>query len=462
MKNRNVNWKELSFSQGELEQAARAAGQAITDSLPEPEDCTYTFSDDFCQKMDGLTQKTDRSGWTTGLRRVACFCLVFLVGGVAWVTVEAQMSQRVFGWDRETAPEVLYQEYETIIQEANETHEVALTLAPLEELDPERMPTVNKFQYDVEEMVEAVQYIAQYQGGQVPERTFAQDFFRELFNLDRHIVGMGTREISETTDGYADALGMTWNVDIDVVVSTPTGPVDFYIQRFLEGEMTAGEMPEGYTVKAVGPTWSQVSSDYRACAVYRQFVLTQNGVSATVVPWIVLEVNAETAAVTVSEERNDEEFRPRVVSGPIPAEAVGKDTRDALAHVIKTYLNGAFDAYHYISHEELWSLGAEELTWEQEALRDLSMDRYRDLGAVPCGYLYEGDTAYTLEEWHGDQFALTEYELLSPEYAQPGGPLYRMERVLMVRGMQEWEWEIYGYEEDHHRGSSQTAPDGVQ
>ena len=115
MRNRNVNWKELPFSQGELEQAARAAGQAITDSLPEPEDCTYTFSDDFRRKMDGLTQKTDRSGWTTGLRRVACFCLVFLVGGVAWVTVGAQMSQQVFGWDRETAPEVLYQEYETII-----------------------------------------------------------------------------------------------------------------------------------------------------------------------------------------------------------------------------------------------------------------------------------------------------------------------------------------------------------
>ena len=302
MRNRDVNWKELPFSQGELEQAARAAGQAITDSLPEPEDCTYTFSDDFRWKMDSLTQKTDRSGWTTGLRRVACFCLVFLVGGVTWVTVEAQMSEQVFGWDRETAPEVLYQEYEAIVEEANETHDVDLTLAPLEEMDPDRMPSVNKFQHDVDEMVEAVQYIAQYQGGQVPERTFAQEFFRELFNLDRRHLGLGDRIISEVTDSYAAELGMTWNVDVNVVISTPTGPVDFYVQKILGEEMTAGEMPDGYTVKAVGATWSQVSSDLKACAVYRQFVLTQNGVSTTVIPWIVLEVNRDTGAVVVSED----------------------------------------------------------------------------------------------------------------------------------------------------------------
>lgn len=446
MKNRNVNWKDLSFSQGELEQAARIAGQAITDALPEPEDCVYSFSPEFQQKMDGLTQKTDRPGWTVGFRRAACFCLVFLVGGLAWFTVEAQMSEQSFGWDRETAPEVLYQEYETIIAEANETHGVELTLAPLEEMEPERMPTVNKFQHDVDEMVETVQYIAQYQGGQVQERTFAQEFFRELFNLDRHIVGIGTREVSETTDSYTAELGMTWNVEVDVVISTPTGPVDFYVQKIMDQEMTAGTMPVGYTVKAVGETWSQVSSDYRSCAVYRQFILTQNGVSATVVPWIVLEVNAETAAVTISEETNGGELRPRVVSGPIPAEAVGKDTRDALAHVIKTYLKGDFSAYRYISHEELWALGPEELTWEQESLRELSMDLYRNTGAVPAGYLYERDTAYTLEEWHGEQMALTEYELLRPADGGSDEALYRMDHVLAVQKMQEWEREFYYYE----------------
>ena len=357
------------------------------------------------------------------------------------------MSQQTFGWDKETAPAVLYQEYETIIQEANETHDVELSLAPLEEMDPERMPTVTKFQHDVDEMVEAIQYIGQYQGGQVPERTFAQEFFRELFNLDRRIIGMGDRIVSETTDGYAAELGMIWNVEVNVVISTPTGPVDFYVQKIMDQEMTAGTMPAGYTVKAVGETWSQVSSDYRSCAVYRQFILTQNGVSATVVPWIVLEVNGETAAVTVSGEEDDEALRPRAVSGSIPTEAVGKDTRDALAHVIKTYLKGDFGAYCYISHEELWALGPEELTWEQEALQELSMDLYRDTGGVPSGYLYERDTAYTLEEWHGEQMALTEYELLRPADEGSDDPLYRMDHVLMVQGMQEWEWEIYGYGE---------------
>lgn len=95
---RNRVWKELPFSQGELEQAARAAGQAITDSLPEPEDCTYTFSPEFYQKMDGLAQKTNRAGWTNGFRRAACFFLALLLSGTAWLTVDAQAREKVFGW----------------------------------------------------------------------------------------------------------------------------------------------------------------------------------------------------------------------------------------------------------------------------------------------------------------------------------------------------------------------------
>ena len=299
---RGLTWEDFPIPEADLRTAARAAGQAITDGLPEPEDCTYTFSDDFRQKMDGLTQKADRSGWTTGLRRVACFCLVFLVGGVAWITVEAQMSQQVFGWDRETAPEVLYQAYEDMVAQANESHDIDLTLVPLEEMDPEHMPTVTRFQHDVDEMVEAVQYIAQYQGGQVPERTFAQEFFRELFNLDRRRIGMGTREISEITERYASALGISWLVTADVGVSTPAGPVDYYIQLVLEPGMEPEELPSGYEVEVVGEAWSQIALDKRSCTIYRQFILSKNGISATVVPWIVLEVNVETAAVTVSGE----------------------------------------------------------------------------------------------------------------------------------------------------------------
>ncbi|MBR5533896.1 MAG: hypothetical protein IKU62_03540 [Ruminiclostridium sp.] len=446
---RNHGWTDFPFSRGELEQAARIAGQAITDGLPEPEDCTYDFSQEFCRKMDTLTGKTHRSGWSAGLRKVACFFLVFLVGGAAWFTVEAQMSEEAFGWDRETDPAVLYQAYEDMVAEANETYDVDLTLAPLEEMDPERMPTVTRFRHDVDEMVEAVQYIAQYQGGKVPERTFLQEFFRELFKRDRQMLDVGTREVSETTDGYTTELGMTWNVDVDVVVSSPTGPVDFYIQKILEQEMTPGELPEGYTVEAVGEAWTQIASDWNSCAVYRQFILTQNGVSARVVPWIVLEVNEDTGAVVVSEAADGGDLPSGAslleVPETIPAEAVGKDTRNEMVHVLRSYLAGDTSGYQYIPHDELWAMEPDRLTWEQKALRVLSLDQYKSTGLVPSGYLYKGKTAYTLEEWQGDRLALTEYELLPSE--DEDGSLYRMDHVLAVQRMQEWEREIYGYYE---------------
>ncbi|MBR3752245.1 MAG: DUF4367 domain-containing protein [Ruminiclostridium sp.] len=95
---RELTWEDFPFSEADLRRAAREANQALTDALPKPEDCAYRFSQEFQRKMERLIRKVDRSGWVTGLQRAACFFLALLLGGTAWLTVDAQAREKVFGW----------------------------------------------------------------------------------------------------------------------------------------------------------------------------------------------------------------------------------------------------------------------------------------------------------------------------------------------------------------------------
>lgn len=91
-------WEDFPFPEADLRMAARVADQALTEALPQPEDCQTAFSQGFQRNMERLIRKTDRSGWVTGLQRVACFFLALLLSGTAWLTVDAQAREKVFGW----------------------------------------------------------------------------------------------------------------------------------------------------------------------------------------------------------------------------------------------------------------------------------------------------------------------------------------------------------------------------
>lgn len=95
---RELTWEDFPFSEADLRRAAREANQALTDALPKPEDCAYRFSQEFQRKMERLIRKVDRSGWVTGLQRAACFFLALLLSGTAWLTMDAQAQEKVFGW----------------------------------------------------------------------------------------------------------------------------------------------------------------------------------------------------------------------------------------------------------------------------------------------------------------------------------------------------------------------------
>lgn len=86
------------ISEEQLRLAAQRAGKALAESLPEPEDCHHEFSPEFERKMRKLIRKSRHPGFYKGLKRAACFLLVLLLSGGAFLTVNAEAREIVFGW----------------------------------------------------------------------------------------------------------------------------------------------------------------------------------------------------------------------------------------------------------------------------------------------------------------------------------------------------------------------------
>lgn len=86
------------ISEEQLRLAAQRAGKALAESLPEPEDCHHEFSPEFERKMRKLIRKSRHPGFYKGLKRAACFLLVLLLSGGAFLTVNAEARELVFGW----------------------------------------------------------------------------------------------------------------------------------------------------------------------------------------------------------------------------------------------------------------------------------------------------------------------------------------------------------------------------
>lgn len=80
-----------------LKQAACQAGQAITESLPEPEDCTHAFSLDYQRKLQRLSRRARRPRYRPALR-AACMLLVCLLGCGMLLQVNAEAKELFLGW----------------------------------------------------------------------------------------------------------------------------------------------------------------------------------------------------------------------------------------------------------------------------------------------------------------------------------------------------------------------------
>lgn len=206
----------------------------------------------------------------------------------------------------EKSPKELYQEYEAIVEEANEIYGLDLTLCPLEDMDQDHMSPVQGFQADVDELVETILFMENQQGGQEPGQSFFQGLFLKLFGPSKEDRGVGTKTVSVNTAFYATCLGMDWTLSPIFVVNTPAGEPSYYLEGVRSVDMTPGTLPAGYEAVANGSPWYEVTANKKHCTVYQQFTLTKNSVSGTVTPWVEFHVDAGTGVITVGELETEE------------------------------------------------------------------------------------------------------------------------------------------------------------
>lgn len=107
-----------------LRDAAREAGEALLDSLPQREQCRHDFSPRFEAKIEPLL-KRNRHPLRRTLTRAACILLALLLTGGVWLGADASAREAITGWLRgtyetlfvyrfvgEADPDTLNQEYE--------------------------------------------------------------------------------------------------------------------------------------------------------------------------------------------------------------------------------------------------------------------------------------------------------------------------------------------------------------
>lgn len=201
----------------------------------------------------------------------------------------------------EQTPKELYQAYEAIVEEANETYGLDLALCPLEDLDQDHMSPVQGFQADVDELVKTILFLDEEQGGREPEPNFFQGLFRRLFGPSKENCGVGTKTVSVNTAVYAEGLGIDWDLSPIFAVNTPTGEPSYYLESVRGVDMVPTTLPTGYKAVADGSPWYEVSENQRDCTVYQQFTLTKNAVSGTATPWVAFHVDGDTGVITVGD-----------------------------------------------------------------------------------------------------------------------------------------------------------------
>lgn len=100
---------------------------------------------------------------------------------------------------------------------------------------------------------------------------------------------------------------------------------------------------------------------------------------------------------------------------------MGEEKGDVMRDLIQTVFDKDLHGYAYISEGELWDIGSGEVPLEWNALIDLARDIFVDAQEgekLPLGYLYRGNTAYTVVEQPDGSLQLTEYQLHSPATAE--------------------------------------------
>ena len=93
---------KTTYSDQELRYTAEQVANTMLSSLPTPQECERSFSEDFQEKMEPLRRKSRHMTAVRKVRqRVAVVVLAVLLSVSTWLTVDAEARERVIQWAKE-------------------------------------------------------------------------------------------------------------------------------------------------------------------------------------------------------------------------------------------------------------------------------------------------------------------------------------------------------------------------
>ena len=92
----------VNFTEDALSKAAQSVRNAMLNSLPNPSDCEYEFSDEFQAKMESVSLRANYlyRKQRINLRIASVFAVILLTSSI-WLTIDVEARGVVFNWIRE-------------------------------------------------------------------------------------------------------------------------------------------------------------------------------------------------------------------------------------------------------------------------------------------------------------------------------------------------------------------------
>ena len=186
----------------------------------------------------------------------------------------------------EQTPEELYQEYLDVAAEINETLGTDISLIPLEDMDPNDMPTVEEVTVDVRELaMMKVSMRNSINAAQTENALIAP-------------CALGTNKPFQYVTGTWLTKEFIFKCSATLVVTTPTGTVNYYFQSHSEPLVDVYKCPSGYNLDDQESTVYYYSTDKKGFTVHRSYVVSYNSATAYFHPTVKFTVSSTSGVIT--------------------------------------------------------------------------------------------------------------------------------------------------------------------
>lgn len=188
----------------------------------------------------------------------------------------------------EKTPEELYQDYLNAADEINAKYGTNVSIVPLEEMDPNDMPTLEEVCADVTELATMVA---------CSSTTSAPDAGTLSARAN---TGIGNHPVSTTVERTWASAKLKFLASITVVVNYTESIKNYYINSVYGQSVTCISAPTGYAVEPTTSASWILSSSRKSGIVTRQFKVTYGSATTSYKVSAEVVLNSSTGAVTMT------------------------------------------------------------------------------------------------------------------------------------------------------------------